>query len=224
VPWRRPQILTTLRALAAAVDFKAGYTPGHSDGVAYLLAMMGREAGYDHETTLKLELAALLHDTGKLRLPDSILLAERPLRDDEFEIVRMHPVWSSEIAEGFEHLGFTMPWVRHHHEHFDGSGYPARLTSDEIPWPSRMMLVADAFHVMTTDRPYQRARTRAQALDVLHARAGSQFCPAAVALLDARQLWRPPDADDPLSQPPLLVDWQGFVVHPQPNENWRPRS
>jgi HD-GYP domain-containing protein (c-di-GMP phosphodiesterase class II) len=200
VPWRRSSLVTTLRALAAAVDFKAGYAPGHSDGVAYLIAIMAREAGYDEEITKQLELAALVHDTGKIRLPDNILLAERPLSTQEFTLVQQHPIWSAELAQGFNDLNFAVPWVLHHHEHFDGSGYPSGLAGDDIPWPSRMMLVADAFHVMTTDRPYQRSRTRREAFDILHEQAGRQFCPIAVELLETRCDWIP--ADPPLSAPP----------------------
>ena len=203
MPWRRSPLTVTLRALASAVDFKAGYVPGHSDSVAYLLSMMSREAGYPPDVIARLELAAYLHDLGKIRVPDSILLAQRPLRPDEFELIRRHPRDSAAVAHGFGELEDIAPWVLHHHEHWDGTGYPDGLRGNDIPWPSRMLLVADAFQVMTTDRPYQVARTRRAALGVLNERAGTQFCPAAVGLLIARDLWKP--ADPPLSAPPTRI-------------------
>jgi len=194
------------------VDFKAGYVPGHSDSVAYLLSMMGREAGYSPEIIGRLELAAYLHDVGKIRLPDTILLAERPLSDEEFDRIKQHPRDSAAVAGGFAELEDVGPWVLHHHEHFDGSGYPDGLRAEEIPWPSRMLLVADAFQVMTTDRPYREARTRREALHILEDKAGSQFCPHAVGLLMARDHWTP--ADPPLSAPPTRIWPGGDVVSP----------
>jgi HD-GYP domain-containing protein (c-di-GMP phosphodiesterase class II) len=200
VPWRRSPLALTVRAIAVAVDAKAGYVPGHSDGVSYLLGLMAREAGYSEEIAQRLELAAYLHDAGKLRVPDRILLARRRLTADEFAVIRRHPVWSANVARGLEDMEWSVPWIEHHHEHFDGSGYPDGLAGGNIPWPARMMLAADAFHVMTTDRPYQRSRTRREALAVLRENAGQQFCPSAVELLEARSHWQP--RDDPLSGPP----------------------
>src|SRR4051794_32118863 len=155
MPWRRHPLTLTLRSMAGAVDIKGGYVPGHSDSVAYLMSMMGREAGYSPESIRLLELAAFAHDVGKLRLPDAVLLAQRPLTVEEEAMVRQHPVWSAHVAAGLEGAEAIVPWVRHHHEHWDGSGYPDGLSGEAIPWPSRMLLVADAFQVMTTDRPYQ---------------------------------------------------------------------
>lgn len=205
MPWRRSSIYGTMRALASAVDLKAGYMPGHSDGVSYLIGMMAREAGYDNATVERLELAALLHDVGKLEVPEAILTAQRPLTDDEYAVVKRHPDASARIVatiDGWPSDDMVV-WVRHHHERWDGAGYPDGLRGDEIPWPSRMLLVADAFHVITTDRPYQRSRTRVEALAILNENAGSQFCPYAVSLLESRHLWRP--ADPPLSAPPVQI-------------------
>lgn len=200
MPWRRSPTAATFRALAQAVDYKAGYVPGHSDGVAYLIGMMSREAGYDTFTTGRLELAALIHDVGKLRIPDSILLAERKLTEEEFTLIKHHSVWSANVAAAFDEMEDIIPWVRHHHERWDGGGYPDGLKGEDIPWPSRMILVADAFHVMTTDRPYQRSRTRREALEILQANTYTQFCPTASSLLQSRGKWIP--ADPPLSKPP----------------------
>lgn len=191
--------------MAGAVDIKGGYVPGHSDSVAYLMSMMGREAGYSPESIRLLELAAFAHDVGKLRLPDAVLLAQRPLSAEEEAMVRQHPIWSAHVTAGLQGAEAIVPWVRHHHEHWNGSGYPDGLSGEEIPWPSRMLLVADAFQVMTTDRPYQVSRTRVQAMQVLDAQAGRQFCPTAVELLLARGLWMPPPGDE-LAEKPIRID------------------
>lgn len=166
------------RSVARAVDAKAGYFPGHSDGVAYMTQLLGRELGIDDIMLRRLQAAALLHDTGKLLVPDTILLAPRSLTVPEFAIMKKHSVWSSEIAcalSGFS--GDIALWIRHHHESYDGTGYPDGLKGEEIPWQSRLMLVADAFHVMTAYRPYQSARSRSEAITELIENAGKQFDP-----------------------------------------------
>jgi polar amino acid transport system substrate-binding protein len=179
--------LNYCRSVARAVDSKAAYFPGHSDGVAYLVQMIGRELGVDHVMLQRMQAAALLHDTGKLRVPDAILLAPRKLTDEEYEIMKCHSVWSSEFASAIS--GFDVDiavWIRHHHEAWDGSGYPDGLVGEAIPWQSRLMLVADAFHVMTAYRPYRQARSRTEAILELVEFSGRQFDPKFVDALMAR--------------------------------------
>lgn len=175
-----------IRLLALAVDAKAQYFPGHSEGVAYLVQLMGNEAGFEPTHIADIQLAAMLHDVGKLRIPDAILVAPRRLTLEEFEVVKQHSTWSANIAAGLAGLEHLAPWVRYHHEHFDGSGYPEGLVGDAIPFEARILLVADAFHVMTSHRPYAAARTRSQAIIELRDHAGTQFCPVAVGLLANR--------------------------------------
>jgi HD-GYP domain-containing protein (c-di-GMP phosphodiesterase class II) len=204
VPWRRQPVTHAVRALAVAVDVKGGYIPGHSDSVAYLIGMMAREAGYDLESVHMLEMAALAHDLGKIMVPDSILLARRALTDAEFEVMKRHPEISCRIVGMYEGLEELMPWVRHHHERWDGGGYPDGLRGEEIPWPARMLAVADAYQVMTADRPYQLARTRQDAMRILLEEADHQFDARAVDLLIARGAeWIP--ADPELSAPPRAL-------------------
>lgn len=174
------------RSLARAVDSKAEYFPGHSDGVAYIVQMIGRELEIDRTMLMRLQVASLLHDTGKLRVPDAVLLAPRRLSDEEFEIMKMHSIWSSEIAAAI--AGFDADiaiWIRHHHESWNGTGYPDGLAGEDIPWQSRLMLVADAFHVMTAYRPYHTARTRSDAIAELIMNSGVQFDPKFVDALMA---------------------------------------
>lgn len=188
--------LEVARLLAQAVDAHGDYFPGHSDGVAYILRLMGSDADLPESQVRKLQVAAELHDIGKLRIPATILSAPRRLTDEEFELMRLHPVYGAEIAEamgysseeGFDRwpIADVAPWIRHHHERVDGTGYPDGLRGDEIPLESRMILVADAFHVMTSNRPYQRSRTRTEAMEELVRRAGTQFCPRVVAMITLR--------------------------------------
>ena len=176
-----------LRLLAQAVDAKGDYFPGHSDGVAYVVRLMATEANLSDEHTAALMEAALMHDVGKLAVPTAILRASRRLTDAEYELMKEHPIWSERIAER-SGVRLDVPvWVRHHHEHWDGSGYPDRLAGEQIPIESRILLVADAFHVMTNHRSYARAKPRSVAIGELERLAGVQFCPDSVRLLTERR-------------------------------------
>jgi HD-GYP domain-containing protein (c-di-GMP phosphodiesterase class II) len=125
----------------------------------------------------------MLHDIGKIGLPDSILGAPRPLGDDEFAIVKRHPEFGQELLDGIG-IEPVDEWVLHHHEHWDGSGYPHGLAGEEIPLGSRIILAADAFEAMTADRPYRAAQSREFALRELRANIGIQFDPNVVAALE----------------------------------------
>lgn len=187
MPWRRTGIAHIARSLAHSVDAKGGYMPGHSDGVAYLIGTMAAEAGMDAIRVGRLEMAAMVHDVGKLFVPDDVLLAPRRLTSEEFDRIKPHADWGGQMCAHLHGLEFAAPWVRHHHERWDGFGYPDGLAGEEIPWEARLISVADAFHVITTDRPYQLARTRGEAIEILQTHSGSQFDPIAVELLLSRQ-------------------------------------
>lgn len=186
MPWTGNRPREFIRLLAQAVDAKGEYFPGHSDGVAYLARMMATEAEFAFNEVRELEICALLHDVGKVMIPDQILRKTSRLNETEFEVMRHHPVWSAEITQRLERVEFAVPVVLSHHEHFDGSGYPRGLKGEEIPFYSRIILVADAFHVMTNDRPYTQAISRIEALKELDRYSGTQFCPQAVQLLRDR--------------------------------------
>jgi HD-GYP domain-containing protein (c-di-GMP phosphodiesterase class II) len=172
-----------LAHLAATVDSKGGYFPGHSDSVAYLATMLGGELHLREPLMSWLHAAAMLHDVGKLLIPDEILNAPRELTPEEWTIMRRHPTWSAQVAAGISDLGPVAKWVLHHHEHWDGSGYPDGLKGEEIPWQSRLLLIADAFHVMTAHRPYREAMSRHSALVVINNCAGLDFDPEMVDTL-----------------------------------------
>ena len=169
--------------LIRIVDSKDTYTGRHSQAVAVLVEAIARELDLDDETTEQLKLAALLHDLGKIAIPDSLLRKPGCLEPDERRLVRAHVQFGHSLLEG---LGIEPvdSWVLHHHEHWDGSGYPDGLAGEAIPLGSRVILVADAYDAMTSDRTYRTASTATQALAEIRRRAGAQVDPAGVSALE----------------------------------------
>jgi diguanylate cyclase (GGDEF)-like protein len=174
--------LRAAKNLVRFVDARDPSTANHSEVVSALAEAVGVELGLDAEMVDHLRLAGLLHDLGKIGLPDSILKAPRRLTDEEFAIVKRHPEFGHSLLDG---LGIEPvdDWVLHHHEHWDGSGYPHGLEREEIPLGARIILVADAYEAITADRPYRPAQSEAAALVELQAHAGSQFDPIVVEAL-----------------------------------------
>lgn len=177
-------------ALARAVDAKDSYTRSHCETVAELSAAIAEDLGFDPRRVLKMRLAGLLHDVGKIGIADAILQKPAKLTDEEFEVMKTHAALGHSILYAAE-LFDESHWVLHHHERIDGRGYPDGLAGDEIPFESRVILVADAFEAITSDRPYRRGRPEADALEELERHAGTQFDPECVGALK-RVLWRDP--------------------------------
>src|SRR5215831_15716185 len=175
--------LRAAKNLVRFVDARDPQTANHSELVSALAEGVGLQLGLDSETVDQLKLAGLLHDLGKVGLPDAVLKEARTLTEEEHVIVRRHPEFGHALLEGME-LEQVQDWVLHHHEHWDGSGYPDGLAGEEIPLGSRIILVADAFVAITTDRPYRAAQSEAAALRELRAHAGSQFDPSVVEALE----------------------------------------
>jgi diguanylate cyclase (GGDEF)-like protein len=169
--------------LIRIVDSKDTYTGAHSQAVARLVEAMAQELDLDDETAEQLRLAGLLHDLGKIAIPDTILKKPGCLDPDERRLVSAHVQFGHSLLEG---LGVDPvdTWVLHHHEHWDGSGYPDGLAGDAIPFGSRVILVADAYDAMTSERSYRTASTAAQALAEIRRRAGAQFDPDVVSALE----------------------------------------
>jgi diguanylate cyclase (GGDEF)-like protein/putative nucleotidyltransferase with HDIG domain len=165
---------TLANALALAVDAKDSYTRSHCQTVSQLCVLIAGELGLDREQLARVRLAGLLHDVGKIGIPDSILQKRGPLTEAEYEQMKTHSVLGAEILEAAD-MPIEARWVRHHHEHIDGRGYPAGLAGREIPLESRIILVADAFEAMTSDRPYRLAPGQSYAIDELRRHAGTQF-------------------------------------------------
>jgi putative nucleotidyltransferase with HDIG domain len=179
----RTALLQAAKNLVRFVDAKDPSTANHSQIVSTLAASIAVELGFDDPQVEQLRLAGLLHDLGKIGIPDGILNAPRALTDAEFQIVKNHPAIGYSLLEGLE-LDPIDQWVLHHHEHWNGGGYPNGLAGEEIPLGARIVLVADAFEAMTADRPYRRAQPQAAALAELRAKAGIQFDPEVVAALE----------------------------------------
>ena len=154
---------------------------GHIDGVAEMCVEVGRALGLDEGELPALRAAGALHDIGKLAIPDTILSKPGPLTEPEWEFVRRHTVIGERILRAAPALAPVGPLVRSSHEHFDGSGYPDGLRGDEIPLPSRIVSVCDAFDAMTSPRPYRTAMSEEGALDEMRACSGTQFDPMVVA-------------------------------------------
>ncbi|QSV46739.1 HD domain-containing phosphohydrolase [Geobacter benzoatilyticus] len=169
-----------LKTLAAAVEARDSYTRGHIDRVARYALGIAREMGLAPEIITKVEIAAILHDIGKIGIPDAILRKEGPLSPEEFGIMQAHSLKGMEIISTSSFFSSVMDAILHHHEFYDGSGYPGGLRGEEIPLVARIITVADSFDAMTTDRPYRRGLDWKTALEEIVAAKGSQFDPLVV--------------------------------------------
>jgi putative nucleotidyltransferase with HDIG domain len=173
-----------MESLSATVDARDAYTAGHSRRVQQLALAIGRELGLSQAELDLLGHAALFHDIGKLAIPDAILLKPASLTDSEWTLMQKHADEGARIIDRLGFLNDAVPAIRHHHERFDGAGYPDRLRGEEIPLGARIIHVADALDSMLTTRNYRAARPVREALEELREAAGSQFCPRCVAALE----------------------------------------
>lgn len=165
----------TVRSLASALDAKDAYTHGHSSRVAALSVFLARALGLDREECETLHLAGVLHDIGKIGVDDSVLKKPGKLTDDEFDQIKQHPVIGFEILKDIKPFRHILPVVRHHHESWDGRGYPDGLAGDEIPRHAQIVAVADAFDAMVSDRPYRKGMPFDRVIGVFRQGRGSQW-------------------------------------------------
>jgi diguanylate cyclase (GGDEF)-like protein len=180
----RTQALTGLRALARAIDAKDPTTRRHSERVASLVAHLATASNWPPERVRRLREAALVHDVGKIGIPDAVLLKDGPLTPEEYDLVKTHATLSAEIVDGVLD-DEQVEWILGHHERPDGRGYPAGLRSDQISEGAALLAVADAFDVMTVSRPYSVPKRPKEALAECRALVGEQFTEAAVRALEA---------------------------------------
>lgn len=178
----------TLEALARALEARDPYTEGHSRRTARYAAAIAREAGLTGDAHAAIEQAGLLHDLGKIGTPDAVLRKGGPLTGEEQALMRRHSVVGAQILAGVAFLKEAATLVRHHHEHYDGTGYPDNLSGSAIPMGSRILAVADAIDAMTTDRPYRKALRLGDALAELERGSGRQFDPAVLETLKRARL------------------------------------
>lgn len=198
-PFERPELLARVRALlrlkaftdqlehaesvlfvlARSIEARDPYTSGHCERLSAFATALGRRIGLDEKQLVALAKAGVVHDVGKIAVPDAILLKPGPLTAEEREVIERHPVTGDEICQPLRSFSLVRPIIRHHHERMDGSGYPDGLCGDRIPITARVLQVVDIFDSLTTKRPYKDAYNVAQALDVLQK--------------EARRGWRDPD-------------------------------
>jgi HD-GYP domain-containing protein (c-di-GMP phosphodiesterase class II) len=175
----------TVDVLSGALGLRDPATAAHCGRVARLASALGRRLRLSHQPLVDLAFAAELHDIGKVGLPDAVLLKPGPLAQAEWEVVRSHPGWGSDLLRTVPGLERVVVIVRHHHERFDGFGYPDGLKGEQIPVESRILAVVDAFVAMTEDRPYRAARDPHAAVAELRAQRGSQFDPRVLDAFEA---------------------------------------
>lgn len=178
---RQAESFRMAEALVVTMESKSPYTGRHMRAVAEVAELIGFEMGLTHSKRETLFVGALLHDVGKIGVPDAILNKRGPLTLEEYKLLKEHPLTGDNILKPLgETLAAASPAVRHHHERYDGSGYPDGLTGEEIPFLARVVFVADAFDSMVRDRPYRRGISTETASQQIAANAGSQFDPAVV--------------------------------------------
>jgi HD-GYP domain-containing protein (c-di-GMP phosphodiesterase class II) len=172
----------TLHAMVAAIDAKDAYTCGHSERVAWLTRELAKAAGLDHQTCERAYLSAVVHDVGKIGIPELVLCKPGRLTDDEFALIRAHPEIGVRILKDIRQMQDLLPGVLHHHERFDGKGYPHGLAGRDIPLFGRLICLADSFDAMSSNRTYRSAMPLQNVLDEIRRCAGKQFDPDLAAV------------------------------------------
>jgi HD-GYP domain-containing protein (c-di-GMP phosphodiesterase class II) len=174
----------TVNAVVNTLEARDPYTHGHTERVTRIAMSIAKSISeqmeLDEEDLFTIEIGALLHDVGKIAVPDAILRKPGPLEVGEMTKIHEHPAKGKHILDNIAYLENALPCVLHHHERFDGQGYPEKIGGDTIPLPGRIISVADAFDAMTSDRPYRKKRDYRSALQELKINAGTQFDPQIV--------------------------------------------
>jgi ribonuclease P protein subunit RPR2 len=178
------QHLETIAALSRSMEAKDYYTGEHTERVAHLAVALARRLGFTGDELDAIEIGALLHDIGKIGIPEQILNKPDRLDEEEWKVMKEHPIISDNILSEVDLHPIVRQVARHSHERFDGAGYPDGLAGESIPLAARIVLVADALDALTTERPYRPARHLLAALQEIREHAGSQFCPEVVAALE----------------------------------------
>ncbi|MHB9131876.1 MAG: HD-GYP domain-containing protein [Armatimonadota bacterium] len=181
-------LIQTIQALTAAIEAKDPYTAGHSQKVAHLALLFAQALGLNDTDVFVLRLAGLMHDVGKIGIPEGILLKPDKLNEREWEIMKQHPVIGAEIVGQIGDLDFVSKVVRSHHERWDGTGYPDGLQGQTIPLLSRILYLSDAYDALTADRSYRTGMSHSQALTIIKRLTGSHFDGELVQVLEEEVL------------------------------------
>jgi len=167
--------VSSVRALVQAIEEKDTYTRGHSERVAGIVVQVARELGMSEQEVEYLRFGSILHDVGKIGIPESIVRSPKPLTEGEFKIIQKHPLKGLEILQHIPFIKEHMYLIRNHHERWDGKGYPDGLRGDEIPLGAQIVAIADAFDAMTSSRPYRKGLPPKQAAREIKKAMGTQF-------------------------------------------------
>ena len=173
-------MLAGITSLIEALEARDPYTRGHSEAVARIMAQLGKQMNADAETIDSMMIAGRLHDIGKIGVPDAILLKPGKLTDEEFSIIKKHPLIGASILGAIHSLQPLLPVILHHHERFDGKGYPDGLKGEKIMLWARIASVADTYHALTSDRPYRKGMKHEEAMRIIESVRGTQLCPDCV--------------------------------------------
>ena len=174
------ELIWSLKSLLWSAAARDQYTYGHSERVSYYATALAAELGLSPDEVASIRVAAILHDIGRVQIPQDLLLKSGPLTESEFEEVRRHPEHAATILKPLSGMGSVVEDVRHHHERIDGTGYPAGLSGDHIPIAARIIAVADTFDALCNERPYRRAMTTDQAILEIKRLSGVAFDPKIV--------------------------------------------
>jgi putative two-component system response regulator len=200
----RKMMLASITSLIAALEARDTYTRGHSEAVAMILAEMGARMNGDPEEKEALQIAGKLHDLGKIGVPDSILLKPGRLSDEEFAIIKEHPVIGASILSSIPSMKPLLPVILHHHERFDGKGYPDGLKGTQVNLWARMTAVADTYHALTSDRPYRQGMSHERAMTIIEEVRGTQLCPDCVDVFKSLV-----DDSPQIGMKPFPLQWRG---------------
>jgi putative nucleotidyltransferase with HDIG domain len=170
-------LFSTAEAFSLAMEAKDPYTYGHSKRVSELSASIAKTFGLSAEALSRVRLAALLHDIGKIGTPEVILGKNSTLEPEEMDRMKEHPYVGSRMIENIRRMRDIAIWLCHHHEKYDGTGYPSGLKGDQIPLPSRIIALADYYDALTSERPYRKAFTRDEAVNTMKESVGTHFDP-----------------------------------------------
>lgn len=173
-------ILASITSLCNALEARDSYTRGHSEAVSDIASRIALQMGIPREEVELIRLGGKLHDLGKIGVIDSVLLKPGKLSDEEFAIIKRHPVIGGEILRPVPSMAPILPIVLYHHERIDGKGYPEGLTGSSIPLWARITAVGDTYHALTSDRPYRKGMPRDKALEIIQQASGTQLCPDCV--------------------------------------------
>jgi putative nucleotidyltransferase with HDIG domain len=172
----------TLEGWAKALELRDGNTMGHSQRVTDITLRLAQQMGFSQDQLIHIQRGALLHDIGKMAIPDHILLKPGPLTEEEWAIMRQHPTYAAEMLKGIPFLRLALDIPASHHEKWDGTGYPLGLKGEQIPLSARIFAVVDVWDALTSDRPYRAALPIEQTLETLRQKSGTHFDPAVLKI------------------------------------------